>query len=177
MFRSLPPSPSASVSSCGLCMLCSCGCNSLPPRCHPERCEGSAFLGPISMAASALSSLFCEHSGKISALFSYSCALFKKQYSHNFFRINEFHALSQNTGSGTLPEEVSSVSRTPSQKRAIASPFLVALVAPSQPTENATTSNPASANLDAASSISPLLATLTENTRGGVSLSSQTSVT
>jgi len=183
MFRSLPPSPTASVSSSGLCVLCSCGFNSLPPRCHPERSEGSVFPGLISLAARAmqrsmvslsnasrlLSSLFCEKSRKTSALFSYSCALFKKQYSHNFFRFNEFHALSQNTASGTLLEKVLSVSCTPSQKRALTGAFLVALLALSQPTENATTSNPTSANLDAASSISPLLATLTKNTRGVVS--------
>jgi len=183
MFRSLPPSPAASVSSCGLCVLCPCGFNSLPPRCHPERSEGSAFRGPIPLAACAmqhvmasrsLSSLFCEQSGKMSALFSYSCALFRKPYSNNYLRTNEFHALRQSTGGGTLPEEVPSVSCAASQERPPASPFLVALIAPSQQTENATISNPASANLDAASSISPLLATLTKNTRGGVSPSGRT---
>src|SRR5579863_1420269 len=43
-----------------------------------------------------------------------------------------------------------------------------------QPTENTTTSNPVSSNVDAASSLSPLFATLTKNTRGwGSHVSSQ----
>src|SRR5579864_6404450 len=40
------------------------------------------------------------------------------------------------------------------------------LAAPPQLTENAAALNPASANLDAASSLTPLFATLTKNTRG-----------
>jgi hypothetical protein len=118
------------------------------------------------IASRSLFSLLHKKCAKLSCSFSYPCALFKKEYFCNSFPINGFRTLLQNTGGGTLPEEASSVSCTASQKRALARPFLVALVAPSQPTENATPSNPASANLDAASSISPLLATLTKKHRG-----------
>jgi hypothetical protein len=47
------------------------------------------------------------------------------------------------------------------------SPFPAALTSSVQPAENIATLNPVSVNVDAASSISPLFATLTENTGGG----------
>jgi len=56
-------------------------------------------------------------------------------------------------------------------------PFPDALTATSQRTENTTTLIPGPFNVDAASSLSPLLATLTENTRGGVPSQSQASST
>jgi hypothetical protein len=46
-------------------------------------------------------------------------------------------------------------------------PFPATLASSLQPVENTATLNRVSANVDAASSISPLFATLTENTRGG----------
>jgi hypothetical protein len=46
------------------------------------------------------------------------------------------------------------------------SPFPATLTSRPQPAENKTTSSPAVAILDAASSITPLFATLTKNTRG-----------
>ena len=45
-------------------------------------------------------------------------------------------------------------------------PFLATLTAPPQLTENTAALNPSSANVDAASSLTPLFATLTKNTRG-----------
>jgi hypothetical protein len=50
-------------------------------------------------------------------------------------------------------------------------PFTATLTDLSQLTENPVTLNPVSANVDVASSISPLFATLTKNTRGGGTLS------
>src|SRR5579872_1996673 len=54
------------------------------------------------------------------------------------------------------------------EKCASVSPFPATLTDHSQLAENTITLSPIAANLDAASSISPLLATLTKNTGGGV---------
>ncbi len=90
---------------------------------------------------------------KITPLFSNSSALFKKSVFTNSFSINGFRTLLQNRG--VAPSYFNLGSRLFSLLGTRHSPLATAAV------------NPVSANVDAASSISPLFATLTKNTGGG----------
>jgi hypothetical protein len=100
----------------------------------------------------SLFSLFATKRTKLTSLFSYSSALFKKECLPKPFAINLFRTLSQNTRGGRPPFpsplnfELPALSGVEGSTRLFSS--LDAL------------------DLDAASSISPLFATLTKNTGG-----------
>jgi hypothetical protein len=68
--------------------------------------RASAFRSPSCFTLS----LFCRKSAKITPLFSYSSALFKKECFDNSFPINDFRTLLQNTGGGTASPKTSSLS-------------------------------------------------------------------
>src|SRR5579872_3895576 len=139
--------------------------NSLPPhslplppsplRCHPERSEGSAFLSCVSF------SLRHHHSLPLpptsvnsvpSALKSPRPPATRRSVGTDRDQLRVFDSSSFNFKLSTF--------------NSCPTPFPAALRSCLQLLENKTTLSPAVANLDAASSLTPLFATLTKNTRG-----------
>ena len=81
-----------------------------------DRYCGQSLPGPgrgsstFSSLPSFTLSLFCKKSEEITPLFSDSSALFKKVCFDNSFSINSFRTLLQNTGGGTPPPRIFSLS-------------------------------------------------------------------
>ncbi len=176
--------------------------NSVPSALKSPRKNTSAPPLKQKPSPRALFSLFPQNSDKLNPSFSNSCALFRKECSHNSFPIYNFRTLLQNTrGEGLLlqPKFLSRLAftATPFRIRSFAHripltpieshsckkqgrgkglsyPLAALPLCPPrhaqqrpQLAENTATLDSVSANFDAASSISPLFATLTKNTRGG----------
>ncbi len=110
-------------------------------------------LSALPISAPSLFSLFPTKRTKLTTLFSYSSALFEKEYLPKPFPIKRFRTLLQNRG----------VSRS---RINLGSRLFPLLTTRHSPLATAAV-NPASPNVDAASSLSPLFATLTKNTGGG----------
>jgi hypothetical protein len=127
-----------------------------PPHSRPFTLS---FEGALPIPAPSLFSLFAAKRTKLTPLFSYSSTLFKKECLPKPFAIKRFRTLSQNTRGCTLS------SPSPFNFKL---PALFTLSLEGSGAEGSTRSLFSSLDaLDAASSISPLFATLTENTGGG----------
>jgi len=126
-----------------------------PLRCHPERSEGSAFLSGVSF------SLHHHHSLPLSptSVNSVPSALKSPRHPDTRRSVSTDRDQLRVFDSSSFNSKLSTFNSCPT-------PFPAARRSCLQLLENKTTLSPAFANVDAASSLTPLFATLTKNTRG-----------